>query len=75
MGQYIKYFEDENTFAEWLNFGEKAEGPDGAPSASVAHVGSIDAIFYDNSDVSQYELLFQPQNSEIDSTAETIYLM
>lgn len=73
MGQYIKYFEDENTFAEWLNFGEKAEGPDGAPSASVAYVGSIDAIFYDNSDVSQYELLFQPQNSEIDSTAETIY--
>lgn len=72
MGKYIKYFENEDAFAEWLNFGEKAEGPDGAPSASVAYVGSIDTLFYDNTDVSQYELLFQPQNSEIDATAETV---
>lgn len=72
MGKYIKYFEDENAFAEWLNFGEKEEGPDGAPSASVAYVGSIDAMFYDNSDVSQYEILFQPQNSEIEATSETV---
>lgn len=72
MGKYIKYFENEDAFAEWLNFGEKTEGPDGAPSASVSYVGSIDTTFYDNSDVSQYELLFEPQNSEIDSTAETV---
>lgn len=72
MGKYIKYFENESAFAEWLNFGEKAEGPDGAPSASVAYVGSIDTLFYDNSDVSQYELLFQPQSSEIEATSETV---
>ena len=72
MGKYIKYFEDVNSFAEWVNFGDVVEGPDGADSTFVAYVGENDTLYYKNSDVSEFEILFQPQSSEIEATSETV---
>ena len=72
MGKYIKYFNTAAEFADYYNFGDRAEGPDGSDTTLVAYVTENDTVYYNNSDMSEFEVNFSAQSSEIDATAETV---
>ena len=73
MGKYIKYFKTTAEFAEYWNFADFAPGPDeGDDTTMVAYVTESDKVYYYNSDMSEFEVNFSAQSSEIDATADTV---
>lgn len=72
MGKYIKYFKTAEEFADYYNFGDWAEGPDGSDTTLVAYVAENDTVYYNNSDMSEFDIIFGVESSEIDATAETV---
>ena len=73
MGKYIKYFNTIEEFAEYWNFAEWAPGPDeGDDTTMVAYVTESDKVYYYNSDMSEFNVNFSAQSSEIDATADTV---
>lgn len=72
MGKYIKYFKTAEEFAEYWNFGEFAPGPDDSDTTMVAFVSENDAVYYNNDDLSEFEVSFYAQSPEIDATADTV---
>lgn len=72
MGKYIKYFKTAAEFAEYYNFADWAPGPDDSDSTLVAYVTENETVYYKNSDMSEFDVIFGVQSSEIDATAETV---
>ena len=72
MGKYIKYFKTAAELAEYWNFADRTPGPDDSDSTMVAYVNENNAIYYNNSDMSEFEAWFSAQSPEIDATADTV---
>lgn len=73
MGKYIKYFKTAEEFAEYYNFGYWEPGPDDSDAtALVAFVSERGTVYYENSDMSEFEIVFDPQSTEIDASATTV---
>ena len=71
MGKFIKYFDNASDFAEYYNFGEWPEGPNGEVTM-VAYIGDSDKVCYDDeATANDYGVQFAIDNDTVDYSATT----